>query len=51
MYRSVKISCDTNQFSESPFCGPHAKPHGVRYLSKNYHLLLDPKLVYIKCSI
>ena len=50
MHRSVKISCDTNQFSESPFCVPHAKPHGVWYLSKNYHILLDTKPVYSKCS-
>ena len=34
------------------FCGPHEKPHGVRGLSKNYHLQLDPKFGHgSKCTI
>ena len=34
----------TNQFSSLPFCGPHTKPHGVRGLSKHYHMIFDKKL-------
>ena len=26
-HKYVKMYCDTNQFSELPFCGPHPKPH------------------------
>ena len=26
--KNVKIFCDTKQFSELAFCGPHPKPHG-----------------------
>ena len=34
----VKMSCDTNQFPSFLFFGPNTKPHGVRGLSKNYHI-------------
>ena len=43
--------CDTNQFPELPFCGPHPNPNGSRGLSKNYHLCFDTKLVHGICSI
>ena len=33
------------------FPGPHAKPHGVRGLSKHYYLQLYPKLGHGKYSI
>ena len=29
-HKEVKIYCDTNQYPELPFCGPHPKPHGAR---------------------
>ena len=40
-----------NQFPESPFCGPHQKPHVARGLIKNYHLCFDPKLGHGICAI
>ena len=42
----MKISCATTQFPVLYFCGPHTKLHGVRSLSKHYHLRIDPKLVH-----
>ena len=47
----VKMYCNTNQFPELPFCGPHPKPHGARGLGKHYHLRFDPKLSMGVCSI
>ena len=47
----VKMSCATTQFPKFSFCGPHAKPHGVRGINKNYNLRLDPKLDHVKCAI
>ena len=47
----MKIYCDTNQFPELPFCGPHPKPHGSRELIKNYHLRFDSKLGHGVCAI
>ena len=43
--------CNTNQFPELSFCGPHSKPHGARGLSKHYHLRFDPKLGMGVCAI
>ena len=34
----VKMCFSTNQFSSLSFCGPHTNPHGVRGLSKHYHI-------------
>ena len=45
------MSCASTQFPALPFCDPHEKPHGVRGLSKHYHLLLDPILDNGKCEI
>ena len=45
------MSFDTTQFPELSFFSPHAKPHGVRGLSKHYHLRLDPKLDNVKSEI
>ena len=47
----VKISCATTQLPELSFYVPFANTHGVRGLSKHYHLQLDPNLVYVKCAI
>ena len=41
---SIKISCATTQFPEFSFCGPHAKPHGVRRLSEHEVLHADCKM-------
>ena len=50
-HKDVKIYCKTNQFPELPFCGPHSKPHGVRGLSKHYHMHFDPKIGNGVCTI
>ena len=50
-HQYVKMFCNTNQFQELPFCGPHSKPHGARELSKHYHLRFDPKLGNGVCAI
>ena len=39
------------KFQEFSFRGPHSKPHGVRWLSKHYHLRLDLKLGNGKCAL
>ena len=56
-HKDMKLYCNTNQFPALTFCGPHSKPHGVRGLSKHYHLRFDPKLgngfcviFYIPCA-
>ena len=49
--KDVKMYCNTNQFPELSFYGPHSKPHGARGLSKNYHLRFDPKLDMGVCAI
>ena len=43
-HQGVKMCCDTNQFPELKFLGPHKKPHGVHGLVKNYHIHFDTKL-------
>ena len=43
-HKYVKIYCNTNQFPELPFSGPHSKPHSTRETSKHYHLRFDRKL-------
>ena len=49
--KDVKIYCNTNQFPELLFCGPHSKPYGARGLIKNFHLRFDPKLGMGVCAI
>ena len=49
--KDVKMYCETNQFPELPFCGPYSKPHGVRGMSKHYHLRFYPKLGMGVCPI
>ena len=44
-HKYTKMYCDTNQFPELTFCGPHPKPHGARGLSEHYHLRLIQKQV------
>ena len=43
-HKDVKNYCNTNQFPELSFSGPHSKPHGARGLSNHYNLRFDPKL-------
>ena len=50
-HKYVKMYCNTNQFPELSFYGPHSKPHGARELSKHYHLCFDPKLGNGVCAI
>ena len=50
-HRYVRMYCNTNRFTELPFCGPHSKPHSARGLSKHYHLRFDPKLGNVVCEI
>ena len=40
----VQNNVDENHIGVLTFCGAHVKIHGVRGLSKHYHLKLDPKL-------
>ena len=42
--KDVKMYCNTNPFSALPFCGLYSKPHGVKRISKHYHLRFDPKI-------
>ena len=44
VHKYVKMYCNTNQFPELPFCGPHYKTHGTRDLINHYHFHFDPKL-------
>ena len=39
--KDAKMYCNTNQFPELSFSGPHHKPHGARGLSKHCHLRFD----------
>ena len=50
-HQDVKMYCNPNQLPELPFYGTHSKPHGVRGLSKYYHLNFDPKLGNGVCAI
>ena len=50
-HQDVRIYCNTNQFPELPFCGPHFKPRGARGLRKHYDLCFDPKLGNGVCVI
>ena len=43
-HQYMKIYCNTNKFPELSFCGSHSKLHWSRGLSKNYHLVSDPKI-------
>ena len=43
--------CNTKQFPELIFWGPHSKTHGARGLNKNYYLRFDPKLGNGVCEI
>ena len=42
--KDVIMYCNTNQFPELPFCGPHSKPHGARGMIKHYCFRFDPKI-------
>ena len=50
-HKYVRMYCNTNQFPELSFCGPHYKPHGASGLSKNYQLRFDPKIGNGVCEI
>ena len=49
--KDVRMYCNTNQFLELLFSGPHPKPHGARGVSKYYHLRFGPKLGMEVCAI
>ena len=49
--KGVKMYCNTNQFPELLFCGPHYKPHGERGLGKYYRFSFDPTLGIGECAI
>ena len=42
--------CVTKQFPSLPFCGPRTKAHGVRGLSKYYHMRFNPKIGHGTCE-
>ena len=42
--KTLRYFFNTNHFLSFPFCGPKTKPHGVKELSKNYHIQSSPKL-------
>ena len=44
--KDVKMYCNTNQFPELSFSGPHSKPHGARGFSKHHHLRFLSKTRY-----
>ena len=50
-HKDMKMYCNTNQFPDLLFCGPHSKPHGARSFIKHYHLRFDPKLGMGICEI
>ena len=53
-HQDMKMYCNTSQFPELSFFGPHSKPHGAKGLSKHYHLRLYPKLgmgIFLICCI
>ena len=50
-HQDARMYCNTNQFPELSFCGPHYKPHCERGLIKHYHLIFYPKLGNGICSI
>ena len=50
-HQDMKMYCNTNQFPELLFFGPHSKPHGARGLSKHYHFRFDPKLGNGVCAL
>ena len=50
-HKDVKMYCNTSQFPELSFFGPHSKTHSTRGLSKHYHLCFDPKLGMVICAI
>ena len=43
--------CNKNQFLSFTFFGLHIKPHGVRALSKHYHMWFYTKIGHGKCAI
>ena len=49
--KDVQIFLNTTHFPSLPFCGPQTKPHGVRELSKHYHIIFDTTLGHGICTI
>ena len=49
--KDVIIYCNTNQFPELLFSGPHSKPHGARGVSKHYQFRFDTKIGMGVCTI
>ena len=50
-HKYVKMFCSTNYLPSLKFCDPNTKTHGVRGLSKNYHMKFDPKIGRGTCVI
>ena len=50
-HQYVIMYCNTIQFPELSFCGPHYKPHDARRLIYHCYLLSDPKLGNGICEI
>ena len=51
VHKYLSMFCDTNQFPSLPFCASYTKPHGVRRLSKYYHMLFDTQIGHGTCEI
>ena len=50
-HTGVNMGLKQDMFPELPFANVRPKPHGVRGLTKHYHVRLDPKLGQGKCAI
>ena len=49
--KPINISCASTQCHALLFSSPYTEPHGVRGLSKHYHLRLEPRLDNGKCAL
>ena len=49
--QNVIMYCNTSQFPELSFFGPHYKPNVAKGLINHYHFLFDPKLGMGICAI
>ena len=53
MLHTKMLECIVTQINTKklPFCGPHYKPHGARWMSKHYHFRFGQKLGNSVCAI
>ena len=49
--QDAQMYCDTTQCTKFLFISPHKKPHGLRRLSKNYHVRFYTKTGHVICAI